>query len=157
MAANRNHRKNNANVSTGALAAIYTLALIVAALALLAISSLLLLPGMMGMGDPRGGFENNAFISALEGNLLLRLALSGLNVLLSIYLLFTYVKDYLRLRASFTLGIIAFLFSFLLYALSSFPLVRVTMGPYGIASSLSFVPMLFSAIGLLIFAKLSNQ
>lgn len=159
MAGNKKTKRNSTGASPSWLAALYTFGLIAAALALLVVSSILLLrPGFGGsMRGPPDVFEQDPFIAALEQNLLLRLALSGINVALCIYLLYVYVKDYLRLRATFTLGIIAFLFSFLLYALSSFSLVRILLGPYGVASSLSFVPMLFSAIGLLIFAKLSND
>jgi hypothetical protein len=96
-------------------------------------------------------------IAFLEENLALRFGLSALNIVLAVYLLFIYVKDYLSLRTSFTLGIIAMLFSFLLYALTSSPLMRAVIGPWGIASTLSFVPMLFSAIGLVIFTKLGNE
>ena len=96
-------------------------------------------------------------IDSLQNNISITLALSTVNVLLAIYLLYAYVKNYLGIKSSFTLGIVAFLFSFLLYALSSFPLIHMLLGPYGIASRLSFVPMLFSAIGLLIFAKLGSE
>lgn len=93
----------------------------------------------------------------LSGYFTVRLVLSGANLLLAIYLLFTYVKDYLRYRTNFELGLIAFLFSFMLYALSSFPLVHNLFGFGGIGGVFSFIPLLFSAIGLIIFVKLSNE
>jgi hypothetical protein len=37
------------------------------------------------------------------------------------------------------------------------PVLAMQFGPFGIARVFSFVPMLFSAIGLIIFAKLSNE
>ena len=148
-------------------AAIITFGLIVAAMALIALSSMFL-PGLgraMREG-PNHGFiaqgspppmppENE--IAFLEDNFSLRAGLSGLNVVLAVYLLFIYVRDYLAIKSTFTLGLVAFLFSFLLYALTSLPLVRLVTGEFGFASSLSFVPMLFSAMGLIIFAKLSNE
>ncbi|MFH1470453.1 MAG: hypothetical protein ABIF01_01785, partial [Candidatus Micrarchaeota archaeon] len=73
------------------------------------------------------------------------------------YLLYIHLKDYLAIRSGFTLGLVAFLFSFLLYALSSLPVIHVFFGRFGMASVFSFIPMLFSAIGLLVFAKLSNE
>ena len=155
MAARKRTEKRSGATKKDALAALYTFALILAAVALLALSSMLL-PTLSPFVREAGRMEPGAVAEALEQNLLLRLGLSALNVALAAYLLFIYVRDYLRLRASFTLGIIAFLFSFLLCALSSFPLVRM-LGPYGAASSISFVPMLFSAIGLLIFAKLGSE
>jgi len=162
----RKGRKNDGKKSknTGALAVLVTLLLIAAAIALLAASSLLI-PGvgeqMRGArfdhAPPRDRAISENAVAAIEDNLALRNGFAVLNVILVIYLLFTYVKDYLSLKTSFTLGLVAFLFSFLLYALASFPLMRVVLGPLGMASMLSFVPMLFSAVGLLIFAKLSNE
>lgn len=142
-------------------AAIYTLGLIFLAFAVMAASSFLL-PGL-GAHDWGGAGPRNsphpfgAPQPELGDFFTLRLAFSVLNVLLLIYLLFVYVKDYLRLKSSFTLGLVAFLFSFLMYALSSLPLVHMVLGPFGISSVFSFVPMLFSAIGLIIFVKLSNE
>ncbi|MFA4983035.1 MAG: hypothetical protein WC588_02340 [Candidatus Micrarchaeia archaeon] len=162
MAARKKTEKRKAEA--GVLAALWTLALITAAVALLAASSLLI----PGVGEQvRGGrfdrappheraISENA-VAAIEDNLALRYGFSGLNVILVIYLLYLYVKDYLTIKSGFTFGLVAFLFSFLLYALASFPLMRVVLGPLGMASMLSFVPMLFSALGLLIFAKLSNE
>ncbi|MEM3399721.1 MAG: hypothetical protein QXP42_02730, partial [Candidatus Micrarchaeia archaeon] len=88
---------------------------------------------------------------------LLRLLLATLNVILVICLLYIYVRDYIRLRSNFTLGLIAFLFSFLLYAISTIPLIHIILGPYVGPSIFSFIPLLFSAIGLIIFAKVSNE
>ena len=145
-----------------AKAALYTLALIAAALGIIAISSLLL-PGIgraaMG-GDMMGRFDSpgpEMEIAFLEDNMSLRAGLSALNVIIVTYLLYVYVKDYIVLKTNFTLGIVAVLFSFLLYALTSSPLLRAVLGPYGIASGISFLPMFFSAIGLLIFAKVGSE
>jgi hypothetical protein len=160
----KTERKND--IGKTRTAALLTFGLIAAAIAIIAVSSIFL-PGLgRAMREGPNHFEAGALapppppeneIAFLEGNFALRFGLSALNVLLAIYLLFVYVKDYLSLRSTFTLGLVAFLFSFLLYALTSFPLVRMVMGEFGFASSLSFVPMLFSAMGLLIFAKLSNE
>lgn len=154
----KNGRKITAK--TSGLAALYTLALIAAAVGLIVLSSVLL-PGLghAVRPSPQGPPPelSASDLALLESNFMLPIALSVVNVALAIYLLFIYVKDYLSLRSSFTLGIVAFLFSFLLYALSSSPLIYMALGPLGIASKLSSVPMLFSAIGLLIFAKLGNE
>ena len=164
MAGNKKtEKKGFAKIRQGSgTAALYTLALMAAAVGIIALSSLLL-PGigraargedMMGRFNPPAPETEIAF---LESNLSLRFGLSALNVIIVIYLLYVYVKDYLVLKTNFTLGIIAVLFSFLLYAFSASPLLRLVLGPYGIASGLSFVPMFFSAIGLLIFAKLGSE
>jgi hypothetical protein len=167
MAASKksNHKKDSAG--NGGRAALYTIGLVVLAFALIAVSSFLFprFGGMNGrapQGDfgipPRGlgVFTEDRLSFDMYNYFLLRFAFGVVNVALVIYLLFVYVKDYMRLKAKFTLGIIAFLFSFLLYALSSLPLLPIVLGPNG-RDIFSFVPMLFSAIGLLIFAKLSNE
>lgn len=141
-----------------ALAALYTLLLIAGAIGLIVISSMLL-PGIGRAIHPPGpgALPPDSDLAPFENNLYLTLSLSLLNVALAVYILYIHVKDYLSIKSSFTLGMVAFLFSFLLYALSSSPLLHLALGPYGIASKLSFVPMLFSAICLIIFAKLSNE
>jgi hypothetical protein len=154
----------NESTKTEGLAVAYTTALIVVAVAVLIISSFIL-PSvqMMGMRENEthpefvgmGGM--NPQLVNLNGYLTIRLLLSILNAVLVAYLLFVYVRSYLVLKSNFTLGIVAFLFSFFLYALSSIPLVHGLFSPFGIGGVFSFVPMLFSAIGLLIFAKLSNE
>ena len=95
--------------------------------------------------------------AAIENSFTLRFVLSLFNVIIVIYLLYIHIKDYLRLKSTFTLGLIAFLASFLMYAVATVPLMHELLGPYGRAAMISFVPMMFSAIGLLIFAKLSNE
>jgi hypothetical protein len=156
--------KNN-DTKTDGLATLYTTALIVLAFAVIIISSFLL-PGIqaVGMRESEGrinlGSENvtnRPVFADLNSYFTLRLVLSIFNTLLVVYLLFLYVRNYLILRSGFSLGIVAFLFSFLLYALSEIPLVHGIFGPFGIAGVFSFVPMLFSAIGLIIFAKLGSE
>ncbi|MFH1094981.1 MAG: hypothetical protein V1728_02075 [Candidatus Micrarchaeota archaeon] len=155
--------RSNGPESIG-LALAGTLGLIVLAFVILSLSSFLL-PQMKFIEDMRsgeivlgpGGPAHFAPGAELGSYLLLRLVLSCVNILLVVYLLFVYVKDYLHLRTGFALGIVAFLFSFLLYALSSFPLVRLFIGPRGLADVFAFIPLLFSAIGLVIFVKLSNE
>ncbi|MFA6214678.1 MAG: hypothetical protein WC717_05375 [Candidatus Micrarchaeia archaeon] len=161
MAKNTIKNAKNANGSTGR-AMLYTALLIAAALAIIAASSYLIPsfgPGARGgmMGGRIGAPPPEEIGAAIENLYTLRFALSTLNVLIVLYLLFVHVRDYLRLKSSFTLGIVAFLFSFLLYAISTVPIMHLLLGPYGVAAMISFVPMLFSAIGLLIFAKLSSE
>jgi len=152
----------NGERKNGKLALLWTVALILGAL-LIMVGSAALLPGV-GRFIPDSDVQRGigGFVGASppqEGigeYLALRFALSTLNIVLVLYLLYVYVKDYLRLRSNFTLGLVAFLFSFLLYAISSTPLFYM-LSMRSFASTFSFVPMLFSALGLLIFAKLSNE
>ncbi len=147
------------------LALLYTVALIVMAFALISISSYFLpqvgFINSLRNGEtalpPRPPMDNFADSGGMGSYFDLRLVLSAVNLLLVIYLLYVYTKDYLRYKTSFALGILAFLFSFLLYALSSFPLVHAMFGFRAIGGVFSFIPLLFSAIGLVIFVKLSNE
>ena len=141
-----------------------TAGLIVLALVIIYLSSVIL-PQIKFIEDmknaelvttPRGDFM--MVNSNVGGYFALRFLLSSLNLVLVVWLLYVYVKDYLRFRTSFALGITAFLFSFLLYALSSLPFARLLPGSGGpLGEIFQFVPLLFSAIGLVIFAKLSNE
>ncbi len=146
-------------MNKGALAALYTVLLIGGAIGLIMVSSMIL-PGIgrvIRPGPGPGGAPPESDLAPFQDNLYLPLSLSLLNVALAVYILYIYVKDYLSIKSSFTLGMVVFLFSFLLYTLSSSPLLYMVLGPYGVAGELSFVPMLFSTICLLIFAKLSNE
>jgi hypothetical protein len=159
--------KNNGPKSNGShytsRAALYTATLIAAALAILVLSSFILPRLQMvedlreGLFSPWAGPQAVAEMQAQLGSFFfLRLLLSAANIALLVYLLYVYVKDWLQLRTGFALGLVAFLFSFLLYALSTFPPVRL-LSPFRGPDIFSFVPLLFSAIGLLIFVKLSNE
>lgn len=153
MVAKKKGEKSNGPNRTG-LAALYTAAFIAAALGILALSSFLLPsvgPGLRGAPGP------SPFPPDIGDYLLVRLVLSALNLLLVIYLLFVHIRDYIKLRSSFTLGLVAFLFSFLLYSLANLPAVHMLLGSFSRAAFMSFVPMVFTTIGLLIFAKLSNE
>jgi len=160
--ADMNNEKKNANGS-GMRAILYTAGLLVAALAIMVASSLLIPSFGPGMRGGNGGDRFGAppppeeIGNAIENSFTMRFVLSTFNVLIVIYLLYIHIKDYLRLKSTFTLGLIAFLFSFLMYAIASMPLLHPLLGSYGRAAMISFVPMMFSAIGLLIFAKLSNE
>jgi len=153
MAAKKRNETGKVGGMTGR-AALYTLALIAAALLVLVVSAMLI-PGLeAGPRPPPGGV---GFSFDADNFFLLRAAFSVLNLALVIYLLFIYVRNYVRIKSSFTLGLATFIFSLLLYALSTFPAVHMALGPYSRSAFLSFVPMLFTAISLLILAKLSNE
>ena len=144
------------------LAIIYTAGLVVAALAIIAASSFLIPsfgPGMRGgmMGSGYGAPPPEEVGRALDSFTDMRSVLAVFNIIIVIYLLYIHIKDYLRLKSTFTLGLVAFLASFLMYAISTLPEMHLLLGSYGRAAMISFVPMMFSAIGLLIFAKLSNE
>ncbi|VVB56634.1 Uncharacterised protein [uncultured archaeon] len=140
-----------------------TAGLIVAALVIIYLSSVIL-PQIKFIEDmknaelvmtPHGEFM--MVNSDLGSYFAVRGILSIINLALVVWLLYVYVKDYLRFRTSFALGIVAFLFSFLLYALSTLPFTRLLSGPGPLGEVFQFIPLLFSAVGLVVFAKLSNE
>ncbi|MCX6770825.1 MAG: hypothetical protein NTX79_02105 [Candidatus Micrarchaeota archaeon] len=164
MAKNKISKKNKSMKSangSGGRALLYTAGLVVAALAIIVSSSFLIPsfgPGMRGgMMGGNFGAPPEEVGRALDSFSDMRSVLAIFNIIIVIYLLYIHIKDYLRLRSSFTLGLVAFLASFLMYAISTLPEMHLLLGSYGRAAMISFVPMMFSAIGLLIFAKLSNE
>jgi len=155
------NRKTEKAKNGAFIAVLWTIALLAAAFALLYLSSYL-----SAYLFPRG-----MMFEVLDDFFTARLLLSLVNIVLISYLLFIHIKDYLALRAGFTLGILAFLFCFLLYAISSFPPVHAAMEPrefgefgrpmmlggVGGLGIFSFVPMIFTAVALLVFVKISSE
>jgi len=78
-------------------------------------------------------------------------------LLLSLYLLFTYLKDYLQLKSGFTLGIIFAVFSFMLFAITANPLLMVFLGVYGDRGPFQLIPYLFATIALAILGWVSSK
>lgn len=156
-------KTKSGSANFGSKALLYTAGLIALALAILLFSSYFL-PRVQFIESMREGAIapfprpiNPALGAELGSFFALRIVLSGINILLLVYLLHVYVKDYVQLRTSFALGLVAFLFSFLIYALASFPPIHFLSGIRGASAVFSFIPLLFSALGLVIFAKLSNE
>lgn len=107
--------------------------------------------------------EGPAIMPAPEGQMmipnifLIQLGLSTIMVLLSLYLLFTYIKDYLQLRTKFTIGLIVSIFSFMLFAISANPILHVFLGVYGGRGIFSVVPYLFATISLAVLVWVSSK
>lgn len=85
------------------------------------------------------------------------LAISSLMLLFSLYLLFTYIKDYLQLKSRFTLGLLIAVFSFMLFAISANPVLHVFLGVYGNKGLFSLIPYLFATISLAILVWVSSK
>lgn len=100
--------------------------------------------GMPGMGMMEDMF-------ALLGSL------SFLIIAFSIILIYTYLKDYIELRSSFTLALLLAIISFLMFGISSNPLVQSFFGAYGRPGFFIFMPYLFAALALGILAWVSNK
>jgi hypothetical protein len=75
---------------------------------------------------------------------------------LVIYLLMIHVVIYLKTRAKFTMGLIIFTITLLLYAITSNPLLHIMFGPYtpGLFEAL---PELFTTIAVIVMLHLSMK
>lgn len=78
---------------------------------------------------------------------------------LSLFLTYIYLKDYLELRSRFTLGILFAVISFMMYALTSIPILHRFFGihPINTLGMFDIIPLLFSAIALAILAWVSSK
>lgn len=83
--------------------------------------------------------------------------LSFAMLLLSFYLSFIYLKDYFQLKSKFTLGLLAAVFSFMMFALTANPLIHVILGVYGGKGIFSLIPYLFATISLGILVWVSSK
>ena len=77
--------------------------------------------------------------------------------LLSTYLTFVYLKDYLELKSKFTLGLLLMMVAFMLFSLTSMPLMHNLFGVFGRPSLFSIVPYLLATVSLAILAWLSSK
>jgi hypothetical protein len=78
--------------------------------------------------------------------------------LLSLYLTFIYLKDYLELRSRFTLGVLLVIISLMMFALTSSPFIHMLFAVYGLRVMLSMVvPYLFATVALAILAWISSS
>ncbi|MFH0737062.1 MAG: hypothetical protein V1827_00725 [Candidatus Micrarchaeota archaeon] len=88
---------------------------------------------------------------------LVHAALSFLMLLLSFYLFYIYLKDYLTLKSSFTLGLLIAIFSFMLFAVAANPFLHVLFGAYGRGGLFQLIPYIFSTISLAVLVYVSSR
>ena len=93
----------------------------------------------------------------MQNYFLLNSTLAFAALCLSIYLMFIYLKDYLKLKSKFTLGILLAIFSFMLFAITSTPLLHMLFGMYGRMGLSSLTPLLFATIALAVLAWTSSK
>lgn len=93
----------------------------------------------------------------MQNILLLHIALSTAMILLSLYLLFTYLKDYLQLKSRFTLGLLIAVFSLMLFAISTNPILLIFLGVYGARGLFTMIPYVFATIALAILVWVSSK
>jgi len=88
---------------------------------------------------------------------LLHSILSIVMLILSFYLFFIYLKDYLQLKSGFTFGLLLAIFSFMLFAVATNPFLHVFFGVYGRNGLFQSVPYLFATISLGILVWVSSK
>src|SRR3989339_158838 len=84
-------------------------------------------------------FKRNELFD-MQATFVITSTLSLFMLILSIYLIFTYLKDYLELKSPFTLGILLMIISFMLFALSSMPFIHNFFGVLGRPGLFSIIP-----------------
>ncbi len=90
--------------------------------------------------------------------LLFQILLSMLITASSLFLVYIYLKDYFELKSKFTLGILFAVISFMLFGISSNPLLMRILGINPAAMGVfSIIPLIFAAISLGILVWISNK
>jgi len=83
--------------------------------------------------------------------------ISSLMLVLSIYLIYVYLKNYLELKSKFTIGILLAVISFMFFALTSNPVFHMIFGLFGKDGIFNLIPLLFATISLAILAWISSR
>ena len=107
---------------------------------------------------PFRSLENREeFRAMMESQFLIMNSISTVMFFISIYLVFIYMKDYLVLRSRFTLGILLAVISFMLFAISSNPLLHIIFRLPDKSGLFTLIPMIFATISLGILAWVSSK
>ena len=142
-------KSENPKNNFGSKAAIGTLLIIVFAIGLFIIADVLF---------PFRGWESRAEMHQLmQWEFSISMLLSSVMFLVSIYLVYIYLKDYLELKSKFTLGVLLALVSFMLFAISWNPLLMSLFGIWGKPGAYSMIPMTFATISLVALAWVSSR
>ena len=146
---NQKEKRENPKNNFGNKAAIGTLLIIIFAIGIFVMADILF---------PFRGWESREEMHQLmQWGFNISILISSVMLLVSIYLVFIYLKDYLELRSSFTLGVLLALISFMLFAISWNPLLMSLFGIWGKPGVYSMIPMTFATISLLILAWISSR
>ena len=103
------------------------------------------------------GPPNPESMDLMQNVFLLQIGLSTAMILLSLYLLFTYIWDYIQLKSRFTMGVIFAVFSLMLFAVSANPVLHMFLGIFGSKGLFTVVPYLFATISLAILVWVSSK
>jgi len=99
-----------------------------------------------------------SFVGDMELFYKAKTILSAINATLLVFLLATYIDMYSKLRSEFTLGLIIFSLTLLLYALSSNPLLQWLFGfrAFGLGP-FAMLPDLFTTLALTVLLYLTMK
>ena len=87
-----------------------------------------------------------------------RTILSSINASLLIFLLFSYVDMYSKMKSEFTIGLIVFSMTLLLYALTSNPLLQTVFGYHAFGlGPFAMLPDMFTTIALIVLSYLTMK
>ncbi|NYZ77245.1 hypothetical protein H0O02_02930 [Candidatus Micrarchaeota archaeon] len=138
-------KQNNVAVK----AAIGTLIILVLSMALFFI-------GNMAMPF-RDFVSREEFGQIMMNSMIITSIISLAMLVLSVYLIYIYLKDYLELKSKFTLGILFAIISFMLFAITSNPLFHMVFGLFGREGIFNLMPLLFATMSLGILAWISSR
>jgi len=142
-------KRENPKNNFGGKAAVGTLLIIVFVIGIFVVVDILF---------PFKGWESRRELMQLAQSYFnITVVLSSVMVLVSIYLVFIYLKDYLELKSRFTLGILLAVISFMLLAVSWNPLLMQLFGIWGKPGIYSMIPMTFATVSLVILAWVSSK
>ena len=83
--------------------------------------------------------------------LLIKTIVSFVNLALIVFLLIAYLSIYRKMKTQFTLGLILVMISFLLYALTSNPLLQMSFGYFAVAlGPFAMIPDIFTTFALIV-------
>ncbi|WGM90429.1 MAG: hypothetical protein NUK63_04715 [Candidatus Bathyarchaeum tardum] len=100
--------------------------------------------------------KNYTYVGDIELYYKVQTIFSSINATLLIFLLAEYVDMYLKLKSEFTLGLIVFSLTLLLYALTSNPLIQWIFGYYAFGlGPFAMIPELFTTLSLVILLYLT--
>lgn len=141
--------KNDNPKSTAPKAALGTVLIVVFSIGIFLAADALF--PFRGLGDRREVME------VMQSFFTITTILSSAMFLVSVYLLYIYLKDYLELRSGFTLGILIAVVSFLLFSITSNPILHMVFGIFGKEGIFSIIPMVFATLSLAILAWVSSR
>ncbi len=87
----------------------------------------------------------------------IEILLSMTVTILSIYLIYIYLKNYFEIKSNFALGVALAMVALLTFAITSNPLLLGFLGIYGNMGIFSLIPMFFAMISLGILVWLSSK